>query len=57
MAAVEATELVQEFLECVLCFEHDELKRLPCNPNHIYRITCLTKASEWTKIIKCLLCR
>ena len=42
-----------EFLECGLCFENDELKRLPCNPEHIYCRTCLTKDAEVTKIIKC----
>ena len=47
----------QKFLECGLCFENDELKRLPCNPDHIYCITCLTKDSERTKIIKCPQCR
>ena len=57
MAAAEASELVQEFLECGLCFENDELKRLPCNPDHIYCITCLTKDAEHTKIIKCPQCR
>ena len=46
-----------EFLECGLCFENDELKRLPCNPDHIYCITCLTKDAEVTKIIKCPRCR
>ena len=46
-----------EFLECGLCFENDELKRLPCNPDHIYCITCLTKDAEVTKIIKCPQCR
>ena len=46
-----------EFLECGLCFENDELKRLPCNPKHIYCITCLAKDAERTKIIKCPQCR
>ena len=57
MAAAEASEPAKEFLECGLCFENDELKRLPCNPDHIYCITCLTKDSERTKIIKCPQCR
>ena len=56
-AAGEASEPAQEFLECGLCFENDELKRLPCNPGHIYCITCLTKNSEQTEILKCPLCR
>ena len=47
----------KEFLECGLCFENDALKRLPCNPNHIYCATCLTKDSELTNIIKCPQCR
>ena len=47
----------QKFLECGLCFENDELKRLPCNPDHIYCVTCLTKDSENTKIIKCPRCK
>ena len=55
MATSEVKEA--ELLECGLCFENDELKRLPCNPGHIYCITCLTKDSEQTKIIKCPLCR
>ena len=55
MAESEAEEI--KFLECGLCFENDELKRLPCNPEHIYCTTCLTKDSEQTKIIKCPLCR
>ena len=57
MAAVDTSEPAQTFLECGLCFENDELKRLPCNPDHIYCITCLTKDSERTKIIKCPQCR
>ena len=57
MAAAESSEAAQEFLECGLCFENDELKRLPCNPNHIYCITCLTKDAELTKIIRCPQCR
>ena len=57
MAAAESSEPAQEFLECGLCFENDELKRLPCNPDHIYCITCLTKDAELTKIIKCPQCR
>ena len=56
-AAVGVSEPAQKFLECGLCFENDELKRLPCNPDHIYCITCLTKDSERTKIIKCPQCR
>ena len=51
--AGEDTAEEEVFLECGLCFENDELKRLPCNPDHIYCITCLTKDSEQTKIIKC----
>ena len=57
MAAAEASVPAQKFLECGLCFENDELKRLPCNPDHIYCATCLTKDSERTKIIKCPQCR
>ena len=56
-ATLKTSVVVEEFLECGLCFENDELKRLPCNPNHIYCITCLTKGAERTKIIKCPLCR
>ena len=55
--AEEKSELSDHISECGLCFENDELKRLPCNYNHIYCITCLTKDSERTKIIKCPLCR
>ena len=56
-AAEEVSEPAQKFLECGLCFENDELKRLPCNPDHINCITCLTKDSERTQIIKCPQCR
>ena len=55
--AEEKSESSDHISECGLCFENDELKRLPCNYNHIYCITCLTKDSERTKIIKCPLCR
>lgn len=55
MAEAESKE--EGFLECGLCFENDPLKRLPCNPGHIYCVTCLTKDSEVTQIIKCPLCR
>ena len=47
----------EEFLECGLCYENDNLKRLPCSPGHIFCVTCLTKDSEVTKIIKCAICR
>ena len=55
--AGEDTAEEEILLECGLCFENDELKRLPCNPDHIYCTLCLTKDSEHTKIIKCPQCR
>ena len=51
------TENTKEFLECGLCYENDDLKRLPCNPAHIFCVTCLTKDSEQTKIILCPVCK
>mgnify|MGYP001792875542 CR=1 FL=1 len=56
-AAAESSEAAQEFLECGLCFENDELKRLPCNPGHIYCIKCLTYDSAGADIEKCPVCR
>jgi hypothetical protein len=55
--ADEQFSMEPKFLECGLCFENDDLKRLTCHPDHIYCVTCLTKDSELTKIIKCPLCR
>ena len=46
-----------EFVECGLCYENDELKRLPCSPGHILCVTCLTKDSSETKIIQCPFCK
>ena len=51
------TEETEDFLECGLCYENDDLKRLPCSPAHIFCVTCLTKDSEQTKIILCPVCK
>ena len=52
-----SAEQRETFLECSLCFENDELKRLPCHPGHIFCVKCLTKQLEITKVVKCSLCR
>lgn len=46
-----------EFLECGVCFENNNLKRMPCSPGHIFCESCLLKAFEVTKIVKCAVCR
>ena len=51
------TEDTGEFLECGLCYENDDLKRLPCSPAHIFCVTCLTKDSEQTKVILSPVCK
>ena len=47
------TEETDDILECGLCYENDDLKRLPCSPAHTFCVTCLTKDSEQTKVILC----
>ena len=55
MAAAEDTS--SDLLECGCCYENDDLKRLPCSPGHIFCVTCLTKDSADTQIVKCPFCR
>lgn len=47
----------EKFLECGLCYESDDLKRLPCNLGHIFCVKCLTKAFEASKVIQRSYCR
>ena len=51
VSTTEDTVNAEESLECGLCYENDDLKRLPCSPAHIFCVTRLTKDSEQTKII------
>ena len=43
--------------ECCLCTRSATLKRLPCNPNHIYCVMCLADECKDTNVIKCPMCR
>jgi hypothetical protein len=69
MDASELRRLIDEdqVTECAICFEEFTdgaiLKQWPCNPNHVFHLTCsyayaVRKASEKrTEPITCPLCR
>ena len=62
MAAVpiiseSSDEAVEQKLECGCCYESENLRRLTCNPSHVFCVTCIRKDSVQTSIIRCPLCR
>ena len=50
-------EAAEQTLECGCCYENENLKRLTCNPSHVFCVTCIRKDSAQTSIIRCPLCR